>query len=66
MHRLGCTGKRQYVSPEAAEAALSAMWSKCRPGARLPTRKYRCLHGDHWHITSSPQPPLSIREEPAA
>ncbi|MBF6410927.1 hypothetical protein [Nocardia farcinica] len=46
-------GKRRFRTREAAEASLSTIWQRGRPGSRLPSRAYLCPCGS-WHLTKNP------------
>ncbi|MBE1471414.1 tRNA(Ile2) C34 agmatinyltransferase TiaS [Kibdelosporangium phytohabitans] len=55
------SGKRQFRTEEAADAALTSIWSRPWPGGRrLETRYYQCPDCAQWHLTSQPLRPQRI------
>lgn len=49
--------KRQYTKPEADKAIAAAAGEL----GRKPVRAYRCLHCQHWHLTSRPTTDLRTK-----
>lgn len=41
----GCLNKRRFETKEDCVAAIK------RSGCRLALKSYRCVYGDHWHMT---------------
>lgn len=51
-----CEGKARYPSKHKADAAIAMIRSSRNRTIQIPRYSYKCPHGDHYHLSSNPDP----------
>lgn len=51
-----CASKASYPSKYKADAAIAQIRSNRNRTIQVPRYSYKCPHGDHYHLSSNPDP----------
>ena len=51
-----CEGKASYPTKYKADAAITSIRNNRNRTMQIPRYSYKCPHGDHYHLSSNPDP----------